>query len=263
MSFKGIINMGWNYICTHKFGVLTGASLIGLAASVTTSALAARNVVLDIADAQFDYEENGGQGELPKKEKAKIIVKDSVGAVTTTVTTGALIILQYKEGSKQIQNGLLAINALSEVREVEKLYRRKVAERLGEKEERNIRNSVNEEIVKKLPYDDGTVEITGNGNTLMCDAFGERYFRSSVEAVLKGFDKWKRIVESGQEDFVNFNELYYYWDLKYNQAGNCMGCFADNFPDELKKTTCIGPNNEPCLVWYIDDEYLACEKERC
>lgn len=261
-SFKGVVGVVSNYISGHKFGILTGLVVAGFSLSIVETVRTTKKVMIDLADAQYDYEENGGEGELPKREQAKIIVKDSIGAGLVIGTTIGLMGLQYFEGSTKIKNSLLAINALTEAREIERIYTHALEDRLGENKAKKVRDEINQELVDRLPYDDGRVEITGEGNTLMCDAFGERFFRSSVESVLKGFDKWKRTVVSGQEDFVNYNELYYYWNLKYNQAGNILGCFADNFPDELKKTTCVGPNNEPCLVWYIDDEYLSCEVAR-
>ena len=262
MQFKGLINLAKDYIFSHKREFWLGGSIVGLGLTVVTTVHATKKTMIELADAEYDFcEENGTECTLPKQEKAKIVLKNSVGPAVTTLTTGYCMVKGYKESSKQIQTGLVAINALSEMREVEKIYHDKVKERLGEKEERKIRDDVNKSIAEK-EYDDGLVYCTGTGNTLMCCSFGGGYFRADIDSIYRGFERWSNIVVSGQEDFASFNELYYYWGLENTQAGDILGCFADNFPDELKKTTCVGPNGEPCLVWYIEEEYIKCEMER-
>ena len=263
MNFKGIFNITKDYILSHKREAWLTGSLVGLGLTVVTTVRATKKTMVEYADAEYDFcEENGIECKLPKQKAAKIVIKNAVAPAVTTLTTGYCMVMGYKEGSKQIQSGIMAVNALAEMREVERIYHDKVREKLGDKEERKLREEVNKKIVEDKKYDDGLVYNTGTGNTLMCCAFGGGYFRADIDSIYKGFERWSNIVVSGQEDFASFNELYYYWGLENTQAGDILGCFADNFPDELKKSTCVGPNGEPCLVWYIEEEYIKCEMER-
>lgn len=271
MKIKGLITMGKNYILEHKLGCITVTSLVGLATTVVTTVLATRNTLYDIADAQYAYEEENGEGSvLPPKEKAKIIAKNGAGAAVSTGLTATSIIFGYKEASKEIQNGIMAINALSEMREVERLYRRKVAERLGEKEERKLRDEVAlnraEESAKKYAMED-YIYNTGNGNTVFRDAFGGFMYRSSWDAVNKAYDRWFGTVRSGQEEFVNFNELYYHLGLPVRtQAGESMGITSFHqlsIESDLHYTyddKQVDPDH-PVATIYIDDEYITVEKE--
>lgn len=270
MKFKGLITMGKNYILEHKLGCITVTSLVGLATTVVTTVLATRNTLYDIADAQYAYEQENGEGTvLPPKEKAKIIAKNSVGAAVSTGLTATTIVCGYREASKEIQNGIMAINALSEMREVERLYRRKVAERLGDKEERKLRDevAVEQANVKGRKYAlEGYIYETGNGNTVFKDAFGGFLYRSSWDAVNRAYDRWFGTVRSGQEEFVNFNELYYHLGLPIRtQGGECMGISSFHqlsIDSDLHHTyeNDTDPDH-PVATIYIDDEYICTEKE--
>lgn len=271
MKFKGLITTTKNYILNHKLGSMTTVSLIGLGVTVLTTVLATKNTIYDLANAQYDYEQENGEGEiLPKKEKAKIIVKNSIGPAFSTGVTATSIVCSYKEASKEIQSGIMAINALSEAREFERLYRRKVAERLGDKEERKLRDEVAlnraEESAKKYAIED-YIYNTGNGNTVFRDAFGGFMYRSSWDAVNKAYDRWFGTVRSGQEEFVNFNELYYHLGLPVRtQAGESMGITSFHqlsIESDLHYTyddKQVDPDH-PVATIYIDDEYITVEKE--
>lgn len=278
MKFKGLITTTKNYILSHKLGSMTTVSLIGLGVTVLTTVLATKNTIYDLADAQYNYEEENGEGAiLPKKEKAKIIVKNSIGPAFSTGVTATSIVCSYKEASKEIQSGIMAINALSEAREFERLYRRKVAERLGDKEDRKIRDEVALEQAKDAGKEyiiNGCIYDTGHGNTIFMDKAGGFLYKSSFDAVYKAYDRWFGYVNNGSCEFSSFNELYYLLDLHIQtQLGETEGIISSydkgfsthqlSINEDLNvkcDDTILGPEHVVNLV-YIDEEYVRHIKE--
>lgn len=281
MSLKGLVNVVKSFVSNHKLGLLTIGSGVGLLATVGTTALVTKNSIYEIADAQYQHELENGEGAiLPVKEKAKIIAKNSVPAVTSVVCTAVCIGAEFKEASKlskQLKASAITISTLSNALEVDRVYKQKVKERLGEKEEREIRDEMALEEAKDRGKEyilSGCIYDTGHGNTIFMDKAGGFLYKSSFDAVYKAYDRWFGYVNNGSCEFSSFNELYYLLDLHVQtQLGESEGIISSydkgfsthqlSINEDLNvkcDDTILGPEHVVNLV-YIDDEYVRHMKE--
>lgn len=125
-------------------------------------------------------------------------------------------------------------------------YQSKVVETIGEAKEEKIRGELAQERLDQKPVETSTVIMTGNGSYLCYDAFSGRYFRSDVEDLRRKENQFNQKLL--REGWRCINEFY--WDIGLDpiELGDEMGWIAERSLLDLKFTTKMGTNNEPCLV---------------
>lgn len=125
-------------------------------------------------------------------------------------------------------------------------YQAKVVETLGAAKEEKIRGALAEEKLEKNPVNTDAMIFTGNGNYLCYDAFSGRYFKSDVEAIRKSENAFNaKLIREG---WLDINEFYDELGLEPIDSGKEMGWIADHAILEIKYTTKMAKNGEPCLV---------------
>jgi len=125
-------------------------------------------------------------------------------------------------------------------------YQSKVVEQIGVKKEEIIRGEIAQEHLDKNPSDEKTIVLTGNGDFLCFDAFSSRYFRSNVQNLQREEIKFNQKLL--REGWLNINEFYYEIGLEPIELGDEMGWIAERNIMELKFSTKMAKNDEPCLV---------------
>jgi len=133
-------------------------------------------------------------------------------------------------------------------------YKNKVIEKIGEKEEKLLRDDMAKDTKKKTKMDDKNIIITGNGNYLCLDVTSGRYFRSSVDKIKKAEnDINKRLLTTMT---ISVNEIYEYMDLDAVDLGNEyeIDVNKDGYV-EFQFGSCITDDDEPCITVRIATEY--------
>lgn len=126
-------------------------------------------------------------------------------------------------------------------------YTAKTKEIVGEKKEKEIRDAIAEDELKKHPLSGyNVVRMPKCGKTLCYDVRSREYFMSDYNTIKKVENDLNRRLRS--EMFISLNEVYDEFGIVHDdELGDDIGWNVDN---ELEFTISskIAENNEPCLV---------------
>jgi len=114
------------------------------------------------------------------KETVKTTWKCFIKAGACGATSGLLIFLGEKKESERAA-ALATVCSMSETA-FEK-YSKAVAEEIGEKKEKEIRDKVKKETLDENPVSKTTVVFAGRGDVLFFDEYARQYYYSDVETV--------------------------------------------------------------------------------
>ncbi len=126
-------------------------------------------------------------------------------------------------------------------------YTAKTKEIVGEKKEKEIRDAIAEDELKKHPLSGyNVVRMPKCGKTLCYDVRSREYFMSDYNTIKKVENDLNRRLRS--EMFISLNDVYDEFGIVHDdELGDDIGWNVDN---ELEFTISskIAENNEPCLV---------------
>jgi hypothetical protein len=222
----------------HSPEILTGIGIAGMVAT-TVLAVGATPKALDlIAEAEDEKEEP-----LTKIETVKVAWKPYIPAAITCTASIACIIgassVHLKRNAAIAAAYKLSETALSD-------YKAKVIETIGEKQERVVREKVNQEHIEKTPVSKNEVIITEKGNTLCYDSISGRYFKSDIEQIKKVVNILNRRMMS--EMYISLNEFYDELDLEHISVGDDLGWNIDKGLMDIDFSSHIADDGTPCIV---------------
>ena len=224
----------------HSPEILTS---IGIAGMITTTVLAVKATPKALEDIK-EFEESvlRDHEKIKPLDAVKITWKHYVPAmVTGTVSVCCLI------GASSVnarRNAALATAyKLSETALTE--YREAVVETVGEKKEREVRDTVARHKVENNPVSKNTVIYTGKGDSLFYDDTFGRYFKSNVDKINKAvLDLNKRMRDEME---ITLNEFYYEIGLDGVRAGDDLTWSIDDEYIEVSFSA-IPTDDGPCMV---------------
>ena len=202
----------------HSPGILTG---IGIAGMITTTILAVKATprALSCIDAKKEELALESDDNLTPVETVKATWKCYVPAVVTGAVSTACLIgansVNARRNAALATAYNLSATALAE-------YKEKVVETFGEKKEREVRDKVAEERLKKDPLNQSSVIITGVGETRFYDNISKRRFTSDVEKVRRIVNDLNARMLDG-EDHISLNDFYYELGLEGLAYGDELG----------------------------------------
>jgi hypothetical protein len=178
---------------------------------------------------------------LSKTQKVKLVWKLYVPPVGIGATTIASIIMANKISSARL--AALGVAAGISERALQE-YKDKVFEKLGEKQERNVRDEIAQDRVNQNPVNQQVV-VTGTGQVLCYDMHTGRYFQSSMEDI-------KRAENKINHDLVNYmqasaSEFYDEIGLPATTYTDSVGWNTNN-RIELNFSTTMSPDGRPCIA---------------
>jgi len=220
---------------------------LGVAGLVSTVALAIRATpkALEILEREkeFRYEEYGD--ELPIEIVDTIQLTWRVYLPTIGMGAATIFCIIGANNIQLRRNAALA-SLFSITEATLKEYQAKVVDTIGEAKEEKIRGEIAQEMINKDPSENKTIILTGKGDYLCYDAFSGRYFRSDIETLRRNENQFNQKLL--REGWLNINEFYYEIGLDSIELGDEMGWIAERSLMDLKFTTKIGTNGEPCLI---------------
>lgn len=190
--------------------ILTCVGGIGIVATAVVAVKATPKALRLIEEAK---EEKGE--ELTKLEVANVagpvyIPAVLIGAATIAAIFGANVL------NKRQQAVLMSAYAL--VDSSYKDYKKKVEELYGEDADRAVRNSIAED---KYAEEDDEIKIDDDGKRLFFDVLSNRYFRSTMEDVLRAeYNLNRQLMVAGG---AYLNEFYNFLDIPEITAGKELG----------------------------------------
>ena len=205
-------------VSKHSPEILTG---LGIAGMVMTTVLAVRATpkALELIKEKKDELEIEQEEKLPAVETVKATWKCYVPAAVTGATSVVCLIgassVNLRRNAALTAAYNLSTTALAE-------YKEKVIETVGVKKERDIRDKVSEERIKKNPVNQSAIIVTGKGNTRCFDTITKRRFMSDIEELKKIANELNRRMLNG-EDYISLNEFYYDLGLDSTAMGDELG----------------------------------------
>ena len=209
--------------------ILSGAAIAGIVAAVWTTYKATPEINSALESAKWDKTDKVNEDEetasaedvtLTKWETFKAVAP-YVWKPAACVAFSAVCVVSANVLNVQRLTMLAGAYKLSEKKLQE--YEEKAKELLGEKKATELHDEVAKSMtpVDVFDDDDPDIEYTGKGNELFYDAFRDKKFYSSVEAIRTAESTLNKALVSG--DSVTLNELYYELGLKSVKFGDAFG----------------------------------------
>jgi len=227
--------------------ILTALGVAGLISTVIL-AIKATPKAMEI----LDYEEKYRTSEINDPDYNKPIdIRDKIVLtwkcyIPTFAMGASTIICMIGSNSINMQRNAALASLFSITETALKEYQAKVSEMVGEKKAEKIQGEIMQDHLDANPVDQKSVIITGNGDYLCYDNFSGRYFRSNIEALRRAENMFNQRLL--RDLYLPINDFYYEIGLESIDMGAEMGWIAERNLMELKFTSKISTNQEPCLV---------------
>lgn len=242
MKYEGLTKMFYNVgktIRQHSPEILTG---IGIGGMLTTTVLAVQATPKALEKIKLEKKEKQvdklGKIEILKKTWKYYIPSLITGCISISCIIGASAVNTKRNAA------LATAYSLSE--SALKLYRDKVIETIGEKDEIKIRDAVAKEKINKTPIVSKEVIVTEKGNTLCFDTISGRYFKSDMETIKKAVNAVNHRMLS--EMYVSLNDFYDEIGLPSTKIGDDIGWNVNRKMIELSFSSQLATDGTPCLV---------------
>lgn len=234
-------------IVKHSPEILVSVGILGMASAAVTAVYVtpkALRIIEDEKERRVEENNDDISPDLTKMDVVKLTWKYYVPSLAIGLTSAACII-----GASSIhlrRNAALATAyALSESAMRE--YRTKVIEHIGEKKEKEVRESVAKDDLQKCAVINQTIVNTGNGNIKCLDTLSGRFFRSDrayLESVVNNLNRRMR-----SDMYISLNEFYSEIGLDPIDLGEDVGWNIDKGYIDLDISYHPHPiDNEPTLV---------------
>lgn len=224
--------------------ILTG---LGIAGMITTTVLAVRatpKALQLIEDAEYEKGMTHEVVDLTPVEKVKAAWKPYIPAIVTgTVSTACLIgasSVNAKRNAALAAAYNLSATALAE-------YKEKVVETIGERKERDVRDKVSEERIKKHPVSESEIYDTRKGNTLCFDPLSARYFKSDIDQIKRAELAIKEVLLHDICGNASVNDFYDELGLPHTLVGDKLGWNTDDLI-KIHISSHITDNGQPSAV---------------
>lgn len=135
-------------------------------------------------------------------------------------------------------------------------YRSKVVETVGEKVDKEIKDSIAEDKMKEDPPKNLPLTENFVGEMLFYDVISARYFFSTVEKVRQAENAINQSLVLDM--YASVNEFYDFLDLEHISVGDDLGWNVDNLLHVDLTTAKVRPeDNRACIImnYYIEPRY--------
>lgn len=177
-----------------------------------------------------------------KKERVKLVWRCYIPPVATGALTIGAIIFANRIGTKRAA-AMAAAYTISERAYSE--YRDKVVEKIGETKERNLRDELVQDQVRRNPISEENFIVT-SGDVMCCDLFSGRYFRSSVEDIKKAVNDTNYQIMHHQS--ATLTDFYDRVGLPRTDVSDEIGWNFDKLI-EIEFTTVMKEDGQPCIAY--------------
>lgn len=179
---------------------------------------------------------------LTRKERASLVWKYYIPPVVSGSLTISATILANHIGTKRAA-AVAAAYTISEKAYAE--YREKVVEKIGENQERKIRDEVVQDRVRNDPLNESNVVLIGSGEVLCYELYTGRYFNSSVEEIKKAMNDTNYQINN--YGYASMSDFYDRIGLPRTAVSDEMGWAQDKLMD-IDFTTVLSEDGRPCVA---------------
>ena len=242
---KKIFNDISEKMSKHSPEILVGVGIAGMFSTVVMSVKATPKVY-SMIEKEKEVRRLEEKPELTKVDILKMAWKPYLPAAIMFGCSTACIIGANSVNAKR--NAVLSTACHISERALAE-YRDKVVEVIGEEKEKEIRDKVSEDRMKKDPVTSNTV-ILSKGDTLCYDTITGRYFKSDVDKIKKAENELNHILITG--DYCSLNEFYDMLDIPATEMGTAVGWNVKDGLVEIYFSAQITDDGQPCVVVNYD-----------
>ena len=250
IPIKDLIKTGYKTVNKFAPELLTGLAVLGTGVTGYLGVKAGMNIAVTYADKMAKGEDISPQG------KTKIILKETAPVIAAGGVTIAAIISSGVISKKRMKALATSYALLAESSET---FKRKVAERIGDKKMDDIRGDIAKEEFEKDAGKEIMAKETAGGTYLFKDGATKQYFRSSADYVRKMQNKVNSFYTQG-ENFVTVSEWYGY----LGPEDPCDSMAELGWPAgsgiRFELGSCIAPNGEPAYLIMYDVPPMSMEE---
>lgn len=229
----------------HAPEILTGIGIAGVFTSFGMVVYATPKALKKVEEAKTEKEEEYPEEEFTRIDVIKAAWTCYIPAGITCLAAVTCIISASAVNAKR-NAALATAYTLSET--ALKEYQSKVTEKIGEKKEREIRDEIVADKVKKKKPDKTRRIQAGKGNTLCFDMYTGREFYSSMEELKQG--EIEANFQLIHENRISLNEYYYAIGLDGVKGGRDVGweMTSTNQGIEVQYSSVLNSMGEPRLA---------------
>lgn len=246
--FSGVIRSVRTSMKKHSPEILTG---IGIAGMVTTSVMAVRAT----PKALMLIEEKKEECETDMLSPVETIKAAWTCYIPSAIVGSVSIFCLIGASSANLRRNAALATAYTLSESALKEYQEKVVETIGEKKERDIRDSIAKDKVEQKPVVQKEIIITEKGDTLCFDTLSSRYFKSNIDQINKAVNELNRRMRDDM--FISLNEFYYEIGIDGTKLGDVLGWNIDRGYIDIDYSSQLANGETPCLVleYQIVPEY--------
>lgn len=236
--FLGIVRNVRTSMKKHSPEILTG---IGIAGMITTAIMAVRAT----PKALILIEEKKDECETDELTPVETVKAAWTCYIPSAIVGGISIFCLIGASSVNLRRNAALATAYTLSESALKEYQEKVVETIGEKKERDIRESVAEAKMMSNPVRE-VILTTKGGHTKCYDVITGRYFESDKSIIERAVNELNR--QMRDEMCVTLNEFYYAIGLEPSKMGDMLGWNIDKGYIEIDYSSCLDADDTPCLV---------------
>lgn len=244
MTVRSLIKGVEKYAVSNSPTIISAFAVTGtlFTAYLTGKATFKAAEILQQEKAERDVQELSPP-EPDKLHKAKLVWKCYVPPAIAVVGTIGCIVTANSISASRLA-GLAAAYKLSEKQYKE--YEDKVKEKLGLKEEKEIRDEANANFVRNNPPSNDIQMLATEDEVLFCEKWTGRYFRSKMHLVRSAENEINRYLIPN--NYATLSDFYDLLGLEKTQESGEMGWNLEN-PICLDFTTTLADGgSKPCIV---------------
>lgn len=179
---------------------------------------------------------------LDRKQKVQATWTAYIPPVVSGTMTITAVVLANHIGTKRAA-ALAAACTISEKAYTE--YRDKVVERIGEKEENQIRNGIAQDRVNQAPPRDGNVLMVSGGDHLFMEMYTGRYFRSDIETIRRAENQLNHKINTS--GYATVSDFYDMIGLPHTSISDEMGWSSDKLM-AVDYQAILSEDGQPCVA---------------
>lgn len=218
--------------------------VVGTAVATHRAAVKSEKLLLEIEDQQLSRKEPFTP--VVGKEKFLLVGTHYIPPVLIGAATITAIVMANRISTKRTAAALAAY-ALTDKKASE--YREKVAEKLGIKEERALREELIKKDISEHPPKRELVIVSGDGGVLCHDQFSGRYFRCKAEVLKRAENDTNR--QMLHDQYATLSDFYHMVGLEPTNGSEDLGW---NFTQllQLDISPVLVDQDTPCLSFRFE-----------
>lgn len=245
MQWHALVKSAERFTVNNSPAILTGLAIAGTISTAILAGRASFKAADILAEEESVLERTHSDEDVERiytlRYKFDHVWKLYIPAAGAAALTVTAVVMSHRISSRRAA-AMAAAFAISE-RAFEE-YRVKIADQIGKKKERAVRDEIAQDHVRKNPINNATIIVTGNGDSLCYDDYTGRPFLSSVEKLRKAENDINHQII--HDHYASLTDLYEKIGLPQTGISDQLGWNLDHML-ELEITGTISEDGKPCL----------------